>query len=107
MITFASKLGGGIAPGESITNILLLALNNGVFEERLAAAYYLRLIKDTEVIKEIYQLVDRKKEKLYEEGLFTLWLFSIHNSKEWIFYIAPISEEVEFYFSNRFLWIRF
>jgi HEAT repeat protein len=73
LITFASRLGMGLLPGQPATDVLLSVLKSGSVEEQIAALFYLREQADEGVIRSIYDLLYSGKEELQEPVLHALW----------------------------------
>ncbi len=81
LLTFASKLGMGILPGQPATDVLNMVLKSGSVEEQIAALSYLKERPDGDTIGAIYGLYYSGQEALYEPVLHTLWWISICDSK--------------------------
>lgn len=75
LITFASKLGMGILPGQPATEILLSVLKSGSVDEQMAALRYLREQPDDGIVMEIYHLLYGGPEDVREPALQALrWI---------------------------------
>lgn len=81
LLTFASKLGMGILPGQPATDVLTMILKSGTIEEQIAALHYLRDRPDESTVGLIYGLYYSGHEELYEPVLHALWLISISDGK--------------------------
>lgn len=81
LITFASKLGTGIQPGEAATDVLLTVLKNGTIQEQIAALYFLRDHADDSIIQEIYALLSHQDDTLRESALHALWWIAISGTR--------------------------
>jgi HEAT repeat protein len=77
LLTFASKLGKGIQPGQPATDVLLMALKSGSVEEQAAALTYLRDQPDEGVIQAIYHLVYGEQPAACEPAIQALWWMAI------------------------------
>ncbi len=73
LITFASRLGMGLLPGQPATDVLLSVLKSGSVEEQIAALFYLREQADEGVIRSIYDLLYSGQEEVQEPVLHALW----------------------------------
>jgi HEAT repeat protein len=81
LLTFASKLGMGVLPGQPATDVLLQALKSGTIEEQISALLYLREQPDEGTVREIFNLVYSDQEELHEPALNALWWMSIGGFK--------------------------
>ncbi len=81
LITFASRQGEGISPGQDVTEKLLLALKTGTPEERLGALQYLRSNQDEGVVAGIYESYYTGYGHIHDAALFALWYLSICGAK--------------------------
>jgi hypothetical protein len=73
LITFASKLGMGLLPGQPATDVLLAVMKSGTAEEQIAALYYLRDQADEGVVRAIYEMLYSGDDTLHEPALHALW----------------------------------
>jgi hypothetical protein len=73
LITFASRFGMGLLPGQPATDVLLSVLKSGTIEEQIASLYYLREQADEGVIRAIYEILYSGQEQLQEPGIHALW----------------------------------
>lgn len=73
LITFASRFGMGLLPGQPATDVLLSVLKSGSIEEQIAALFYLREQADEGVIRAIYEILYSGQEQLQEPGMHALW----------------------------------
>jgi HEAT repeat protein len=74
LVTFASKLGMGVAPGKPAVDLVLQALKNGDEDQRLAALDYLRLHANAENVHNIYHLYFGEVEEMREAAFNALWV---------------------------------
>lgn len=81
LLTFASKLGMGILPGQPATDVLTMVLKSGTVEEQIAALHYLRERSDESITGLIYNLYYSGNEELYEPVLDALWWIAISDGK--------------------------
>lgn len=81
LLTFASKLGMGILPGQPATDVLNMVLKSGSVEEQIAALNYLKERPDEDTIGAIYGLYYSGQEALYEPVIHALWWISICDGK--------------------------
>jgi hypothetical protein len=81
LITFASKKGMGLLPGQPATDVLLSVLKSGTLEEQIAALYYLRDQADDGVLRAIYELHYSGQEMLNEPVIHALWWIAISGYK--------------------------
>ena len=77
LIAFAGKLGLGIQPDQPATELLFTVLKTGAIEEQIGALSYLRDQPEEEVIREIYQLLERPEADLREAVIYTLWWMAL------------------------------
>jgi HEAT repeat protein len=77
LVTFASKQGVGIIPGQDVTDLLLQALHSGTPEERLAAMDYLRAIPKTEVTSALNEEMVSQNGDIREATFYTLWAMAL------------------------------
>jgi hypothetical protein len=73
LITYASKLGMGLLPGQPATDVLLSVLKTGTVEEQIAALHYLRDQADEGVVRAIYELLFSGEDELHEPAIYALW----------------------------------
>jgi HEAT repeat protein len=73
LITFASRFGMGLLPGQPATDVLLSVLKSGSIEEQIAALFYLRDQADEGVIRAIYEILYSGQEQLQEPVIHALW----------------------------------
>lgn len=73
LLTFASRFGMGILPGQPATDVLLSVLKSGSIEEQVAALYYLREQADDGVVRAVYEILYSGQEELQEPGMHALW----------------------------------
>jgi HEAT repeat protein len=81
MLTFASKLGMGILPGQPATDVLLAVLKSGTVEEQIAALHYLRDQANEGIIGAIYNLLYTGHDDLQEAILHALWWIAASGTK--------------------------
>lgn len=81
LITFASKLGLGLTPGQPATDVLLAVLKSGSIEEQIAALYYLREQSDEGVAASLYGMYYSGVSELHEPTLHALWWMAITGVK--------------------------
>lgn len=74
LISYASKLGVGLAPNQSATPILVNALKDGTIEQKIAALDYLKLTPDDGIAKEIMNCAQSSDTRLQDAALQALWL---------------------------------
>ncbi|MGD0002756.1 MAG: HEAT repeat domain-containing protein [Anaerolineaceae bacterium] len=77
ILKFAGKQGVGIAPGNTVTDILLKVLKSGTNEERLGALIYLSKTSDEGIIRSIYEVAYTQEGILRQAALYYLWYLSI------------------------------
>lgn len=73
LISYASKLGIGLAPNQSATPILINALKDGTVEQKIAALDYLKINPEDSVIKEIMNCAQSSDARLQNAALQALW----------------------------------
>jgi HEAT repeat protein len=81
LLTFASKLGMGILPGQPATDVLIMVLKSGSVEEQIAAMHYLRDQPDEGIVGLLYGLLYSGVVELEEPVLHTLWWMTIAGAK--------------------------
>lgn len=73
LIAFAGEQGIGLSPGTSALDLLLLALEEGTEEQRLAALDFLRLKGDKSAVLALYTILYSSKGELQAAAFNTLW----------------------------------
>ena len=81
LITFASKLGMGILPGQPALDVLQMVLKSGTIEEQIAVLPYLREHSEKEVVEAVYNLIYSGEDEIREPALYSLWWMAISGVK--------------------------
>lgn len=81
LLTFASKMGMGILPGQPAVDVLLTVLKSGSIEQQISALYYLRDHPDEEIIAAIYGLLYGGEAKVWEPAIHALWWIAVSGTK--------------------------
>jgi hypothetical protein len=80
LISFASLYGVGLSIDQPITEMLLLALENGTQEEQLASLEYLKTIDDEGVIKNLLKTISQGLGSVREASFIALWTLAVCGS---------------------------
>ncbi|MCJ7624837.1 MAG: NACHT domain-containing protein [Anaerolineaceae bacterium] len=80
LVSFASKQGVGLSIDQPVTDMLLLALENGTQEEQLASLDYLKTIDDEGVINNLLKMVFQSQGIVREASFLALWTLAISGS---------------------------
>lgn len=73
LISFAGQRGIGVAPGRPAVDLVVLAMQEGNEEERIAALQYLSLNGETSAIPIIYQIMLNNQETLGDDAYLAVW----------------------------------
>lgn len=73
LLSYASHLGTGIAPGDDAIELLLSALQSGTISEQIGALDYLRFSAKPQAVQAIEKLANEKDADIQNEALLALW----------------------------------
>lgn len=74
LINYASKMGEGVAPNQSVKPMLMHALRNGSDEQKIAALEYLVALPDDDLLQELITLCQSPHMNLQSAGLYAIWV---------------------------------
>jgi HEAT repeat protein len=77
LVSFAGKRNIGLSEYQSATNVLLLALKSGTFEDQMAALRYLQDTPEENVISAVYSLYYGDQPELKDAALLLIWQWAL------------------------------
>ena len=77
LVSFAGKRNIGLSEYQSATNVLLLALKSGTFEDQMASLRYLQDSPEEDVISAVYSLYYGDQPELKDAALLLIWQWAL------------------------------
>ncbi len=81
LLSFAGERGIGISPGRNANDLILLALNEGNEEQKLAALSYLKARCEPIGLEQIIRFIQTNQGELKESAFNTLWYLNMAGVK--------------------------
>jgi HEAT repeat protein len=81
LVSFAGKRNIGLSEYQTATNVLLMALKSGTFEDQMAALRYLKDMPEENVISAVYSIYYGDQPELKDAALLLIWQWTLAGVK--------------------------